>query len=303
MWRQMAEVLEEVMEAALSRAVEQGQPLAKKARIGQPTSGNVSRPGSNMVILSKQISTESLAILVHSYHKHFADYSRSKTRVMQRVPAKVWKILYADFKEEAKQRCIEIGMEFDESCLPAERTLQDGLRAALDPTTGVSDPAGATKVVPQSEEVLMRLKQSDSHARRVILRHREDIVAGVARRKTIQSVPMQDEPDKDTIEREVSTTSDGMGDERSAVKTGEQDARLEGQFVSNLRNRILRPPIPHSTLTSSAACLLLKASQQQRQMDPLEVRAGELAVECTFQYRRIHDLQEDTHQVRQGSSV
>jgi hypothetical protein len=75
----MAGVLEdgvdEVMEAALLRVVEQGQPLVTKARIAQPTSGNVSRPGSYMAILSKEISTESLAILVHSYHKHFADYS------------------------------------------------------------------------------------------------------------------------------------------------------------------------------------------------------------------------------------
>jgi hypothetical protein len=87
---QMAEALEDgvdvVMEAALLTAVEQGQPLAKKARIAQLTSGNVSRPGSNMVILSKQISTESLAILVPSYQKHFAYYSRSKTRVVQTAP-------------------------------------------------------------------------------------------------------------------------------------------------------------------------------------------------------------------------
>jgi hypothetical protein len=131
----MAELLEdgvdEVMEAALSRTVEQEQPLVKKARIAQPTSGNVSQPGTNMVILSKQISTESLAIMVHSYHKHFADYSRRKTRVVQRVPAKVWKLVYADFKEGAKQSCVEIGIEIDKRCLPAERTLQDGLCADL----------------------------------------------------------------------------------------------------------------------------------------------------------------------------
>jgi hypothetical protein len=215
----MAEVSEdsadEVMEGALSRAVEQGQTLMKKARIAKPTSGNVSRPGNNTTILSKQISTESLATLVHSYHKHFAEYSRTKTRVVQRVPAKVWKLVYADFKEEAKQSCVENGIDFDESCLPAERKLQDGLRAALDPDTGVSDPAGATKVVPQSEEVLMRLKQSDAHARRVMLRHRENIVAGAARRTNVQHVPIQDEPDE-VVDLEVATASDGRGDERSA---------------------------------------------------------------------------------------
>jgi hypothetical protein len=70
---------------------------------------------------------------------------------VQRVPAKVCKLVCADFKEEAKQSCVEMGMDFDESCIPAERTLHDGLRAALDPDTGVSDTAGATKVVPQSE--------------------------------------------------------------------------------------------------------------------------------------------------------
>jgi hypothetical protein len=49
-----------------------------------------------------------------------------------------------------------------------------------------------------------------------MLRHREDIVAGAARRTTMRNVPMQDELDEDIIEREVSTASDGMGDERSA---------------------------------------------------------------------------------------
>jgi hypothetical protein len=94
--------LEQVTEAAIPEAAEQRQQTVKKSRIAQHTSGNVSRPGSNMAILSKQISTESLAIMVHSYHKHFAEYSRSNIRVMQRVPAKVWKLVYADFKEEAK---------------------------------------------------------------------------------------------------------------------------------------------------------------------------------------------------------
>jgi hypothetical protein len=152
--------VEEVTDAALSVAVEQGQPFVKKSRIAQRTSGIVSRPGRNMAILSKQPSTDSLGILVQSYHKNFAEYSRCKTRVVQRVPAKVWKLVYADFKEGThlkaallRQSCIFMGMDFDESCFPAERTLQDRLRAALDPDTGVSDPAGATKVVLQSEEV------------------------------------------------------------------------------------------------------------------------------------------------------
>jgi hypothetical protein len=61
----------------------------------------------------------------------------------------------------------------------------------------------------------MRLKQSDSFARRVMLRHREEIVAGPARRTTMRNVPVQYEPNAD-IEREVLTASDGMEHERSA---------------------------------------------------------------------------------------
>jgi hypothetical protein len=61
----------------------------------------------------------------------------------------------------------------------------------------------------------MRLRQSDAHARRVMLRHRENIVAGAARRTNVQHVPIQDEPDE-VVDLEVATASDGRGDERSA---------------------------------------------------------------------------------------
>jgi hypothetical protein len=98
--------------------------------------------------------------------------------VVQRIPAKVWKQVYVDYLSDAKRACTDAGLHFDEQILPAEMALQDSLRAALDPDTGVSDPSGAEKVVPQNEDVLHRLKQSDAHARRVTLRYREGMIAG-----------------------------------------------------------------------------------------------------------------------------
>jgi hypothetical protein len=149
--------------SSLSAAMEV-PPQAKKARIGAPGCGG-----------AKFVTTETLAALVSSCHKHFAEYSRTKKRVVQRVPGKVWKQVYADYK--AMQACPFADVECD---VPAERTLQDALRSALDPDTGVSDPSGAAMVVPQSEDVLRALKQSDGHARRVMLRLRDRILGGTA---------------------------------------------------------------------------------------------------------------------------
>jgi hypothetical protein len=86
-------------------------------------------------------------------------------------------------------------MEYDEQKLPAERTLQDALRAALDPDTGNSDPSGAAKVVRQSEEILRALKNSDGHARCVMLRHRERILGGPAKSRfgDVDVTNMQDD--------------------------------------------------------------------------------------------------------------
>jgi hypothetical protein len=163
-------------------------PLAKKFRISKPMP-----IGGG----AKFIQTESLASLVSSYHKHFGEYSRTRTRVVQRVPGKVWKQVYADYKAEEEQACCQAGMEYDEQKLPAERTLQDALRAALDPDTGVSDPSGAAKVVPQSKEILRALKNSDGNARRVMLRHPELILGGAAQSRVgdVDVTNMQDDDD------------------------------------------------------------------------------------------------------------
>jgi hypothetical protein len=75
---------------------------------------------------------------------------------------------------------VEACLDYDEQKLPAERTLQDAFRSALDPDMGVSYPSGAAKAVPQSEAILRALKHSDGHARRVMLRHREHILGGAA---------------------------------------------------------------------------------------------------------------------------
>jgi hypothetical protein len=101
-------------------------PLAKKFRVSKP----IPLDGG-----AKFIQTESLASLVSSYHKHFGEYSRTRTRVVQRVSGKVWKQVYADYKVEEEQAYCEAGMEYDEQKLPAERSLQDALRAVLDPDT------------------------------------------------------------------------------------------------------------------------------------------------------------------------
>jgi hypothetical protein len=127
------------------------------------------------------VQTEKLAILVSSYHGHYADYCRGQKNVSQRVPAKVWKKVYSDFMEACRDSLLSVSpeAEFNENQLPAERTLQDALRDALDQDTGVTDAKGPEKCCPQDEDILMRLKRTDGHARRNMLKMRSEMISNV----------------------------------------------------------------------------------------------------------------------------
>jgi hypothetical protein len=80
------------------------------------------------------VQTENLSILVSCYHVHYADYCRGRKDVSQRIPAKIRKKVYADFVEACHDSILSVSpeAEFNENQLPAERTLQDALRDALD---------------------------------------------------------------------------------------------------------------------------------------------------------------------------
>jgi hypothetical protein len=125
------------------------------------------------------VHTEKLAILVASYHTHYGDYCRGRKNVTQRIPAKVWKAVYIDFLQSCKDSisAIDPDLPFDESVLPAERTLQDALRACLDQDTGVADEKNAEKVTVQDEDILRRLKKTDGHARRNMIMWRSKLIS------------------------------------------------------------------------------------------------------------------------------
>jgi hypothetical protein len=99
----------------------------------------------------------------------------------QRIPAKVWQKVYANFIEACRDSVLSVSpeAEFNEKQLPAERTLQDALRDALDKDTGVTDGKGAEKWSPQDEDVMMRLKRTDGHARRNMLKMRSEMISNV----------------------------------------------------------------------------------------------------------------------------
>jgi hypothetical protein len=194
------------------------------------------------------IQTETLATLVSSYHRHFSAYSKTKRRVVQRVPGKVWKQVYADCKDEVVEACQKAGMEYNDQTLPAERTLQDALRAALDPDTGVSDREGATKVVPQSEDILRALKKSDGHARRVMLRHRDSIMAGerASRAGISDGAGEQEDVASDACgEGSLDTTP---RPDQDNVGCGEEDSAAQISNDSNLSKQV--PPASGSRRSS-----------------------------------------------------
>jgi hypothetical protein len=125
------------------------------------------------------LETEKLAILVSSYNKHFSEYCKGRRNVTQRDPSKVWKSVYADFIDKAREVAADCDEQLDTPSIPAERTLQDCLRCALDDQdTGTPDEKCAHRVTLQCEDTLQRLKKTDGHATRNMLRLRQDLIEG-----------------------------------------------------------------------------------------------------------------------------
>jgi hypothetical protein len=159
---------------------EGGGPKAKRSRFGKETKSD-----KRQKVL---IETETLAILVCSYNHHFSDYYKGRRHVTQRIPSKVWKSVYTDFLEKAREFAAANGEVFNERLLPVERTLQDSLRSALDEQdTGTPDEKGAAKVTLQCENTLQRLKRADGHATRNMLRLRNDMIDGNVQSSSTES--------------------------------------------------------------------------------------------------------------------
>ena len=133
------------------------------------------------------VETETLSVLKASYLNHFSDYSRGRKTVTQKLPGKVWKLVFEDFLTETKRSCLEKGISFCEDKLPSSRTLQDALRGCISTEdTGNADIKGAEKVILQSEDVLQQLKQTDGHARRSMIKMRNEMISTEIRSPTSQ---------------------------------------------------------------------------------------------------------------------
>lgn len=119
--------------------------------------------GNRVMVESTHLST-----MVASYNQQFGEYSKTKKHVTQLIPSIVWKAVYENYLQS-----------YPESTL-AEDTLKDRLRDTLkDLKTGTSNNDGAETVVLQSEEVLMRLKSTDGHATRNVLKRRQSLIEGM----------------------------------------------------------------------------------------------------------------------------
>ena len=122
-----------------------------------------------------------MSSLVAAYTTHFAAYSKGRTNVIQLVPGKVWKLVYDQFLYKHP------GSKF------AEETLKDRLRGTLkELKTGTSNEEGSDRAILQADDVLTRLRNTDSHATRNILRLRQSILdqaSGVATPPSMFSQP------------------------------------------------------------------------------------------------------------------
>ena len=123
------------------------------------------------------LETEHLATLKASYLVHFSEWSKGKSKICQKLPGSVWKLVYKDFIEEQTKILIGDNIPFDPDKLPATRTLQDALKDNIGSAeTGESDSKGAEKVVLKNEQCLKELKVTDGHARRNMIKFRASLI-------------------------------------------------------------------------------------------------------------------------------
>ena len=99
-----------------------------------------------------------LSSFVAAYTTHFAAYSKEKTNVTQLVPGKVWKLVYNQFVRKHP------GSKF------VGKMLKDHLRETLkELKTSTSNELGSDRTVLQPDNVLTRLRNTDSHTTHNIL--------------------------------------------------------------------------------------------------------------------------------------
>lgn len=111
------------------------------------------------------VGTATMTVIWSSYTSHFSNYCKGRKKVVQKVPGKVWLAVWDDFVAFKKQEASSNGIDFREDELPAQRTLQDALRSALDQQqTGTSDEQGRHASL-QNEDALQRLKRSDMYSK------------------------------------------------------------------------------------------------------------------------------------------
>lgn len=117
---------------------------------------------SRAIVDSTQLST-----LASSYAAQFEKYSNGRTKVTQIIPSAVWKEVYQEYLQVYPNSTI------------GEKTLKERLRETLSELdTGTSNEKRSNTAVPQSEEVLKRIKLTDGHASRNVLIHRTNRIVG-----------------------------------------------------------------------------------------------------------------------------
>lgn len=140
---------------------------------------NGDQPGGNELPLPSQkkkkkpvprdvVDEDHLCTLVSAYNVHFEEYSKGKTNVTQLIPSLVWKATYASY------------LHVYPASVFKQESLKDKLRDSLkELATGNSNELNAEKVAVQCNIVMSRLKCTDGHAKRNVLRARQKIVETV----------------------------------------------------------------------------------------------------------------------------
>jgi uncharacterized protein YifE (UPF0438 family) len=112
------------------------------------------------------INSDHLSTLISGYQVHFAAYSSRRIKaVTQLIPGTVWKAMYKDYLEQYPDSSFK------------ESNLKERVRETLNELeTGNSNPKRTSSVALQSADVLKKIRLTNGHASRNVLKYREKLM-------------------------------------------------------------------------------------------------------------------------------
>lgn len=161
------------------------------------------------------ITNAMVSEMTKSYRMHFSQYSKGRKKVVQRLPKQVWESVYKDV----------VNMEGFGNV--KEASLKKQIKATLgDISTGDADDGANDNAILQNDNLIDKLKETDSYASRNVLNLRENLVVGLSAPK-----PNQPKSSSSNCIRSTPTKADAYAAVQSMADTMESMLSDRAQFT------------------------------------------------------------------------